>query len=213
VQVAVLPEHRNNDRGKDLKERLNDIGLIYQESPESDGDQNSVLIAAETPFYPSVFEDELGMTEYGDLSHRCILAGFPNLDLFGLYFPNTKDKAKRGLFNFLFDQTPEFISGDSLILGDFNSGKHYIDEPKNSLLCAYEFQAMETKHKWIDAWRSRNIDRKEFSWYSPGRGNGYRFDHAFASPSLDQKISDIFYSHAEREAGLSDHSPMILELD
>jgi len=213
IDVAVLPEHRNNDRGADLKDRLNDIGLLYQESPESDGDQNSVLIASKTPFFPSLFEDELADTDYGDLSHRCILAGFPNLDLFGFYFPNTKDKAKRGLYDFIFQQTPEFISGDSLLVGDFNTGIHYVDEPKNSLLCSFEFQALETKYGWGDAWRSRNKKVKEFSWFSPQKGNGYRFDHIFSTPSLDAKIVSISYSQKEREEGLSDHSPMIVELD
>lgn len=55
----------------------------------------------------------------------------------------------------------------------------------------------------------------EWTWYSKrkggARGNGFRLDHAFATPSLAPRIS-CRYSHVEREAGISDHSIMIVEI-
>jgi hypothetical protein len=53
---------------------------------------------------------------------------------------------------------------------------------------------------------------REFSWYNT-RGNGFRIDHAFLSSCLAAHAGEISYSHEERIAGLSDHSPLILELD
>jgi len=44
------------------------------------------------------------------------------------------------------------------------------------------------------------------------RGNGFRLDHAFATPSLSPRITSCRYSHAERDAGVSDHSMLILEV-
>jgi exonuclease III len=64
---------------------------------------------------------------------------------------------------------------------------------------------------FCDLWRQRYPDGREFSWYSH-RGNGFRIDHAFLSPALAKRAGTVRYSHAERLAGLSDHSALILEL-
>ena len=48
---------------------------------------------------------------------------------------------------------------------------------------------------------------------STRRGNGFRLDHAFATPSLRSRITSCRYSHAERDAGISDHSIMIVEVE
>jgi exonuclease III len=42
---------------------------------------------------------------------------------------------------------------------------------------------------------------------APG-GNGFRIDHAFLSQDLAAHAGTIRYSHEERIAGLSDHSPL-----
>ena len=39
-----------------------------------------------------------------------------------------------------------------------------------------------------------------------------RLDHAFATPALLPRITACRYSHAEREAKVSDHSALILEI-
>ncbi len=63
-----------------------------------------------------------------------------------------------------------------------------------------------------DVWRDRFPEGREFSWYSH-RGNGFRVDHAFASPRLAPRIGDVRYSHAERAIGVSDHSALVLDID
>ena len=62
-----------------------------------------------------------------------------------------------------------------------------------------------------DLWRHRHPDRREYSWFST-RNNGFRIDHAFLSQELAACAGTVHYSHKERVAGLSDHSPLILEL-
>jgi exonuclease III len=62
-----------------------------------------------------------------------------------------------------------------------------------------------------DLWRHRYPDGREFTWYSH-RGNGFRIDHAFLSPSLANRAGAVRYSHEERLAGLSDHSVLLLDL-
>jgi exodeoxyribonuclease-3 len=62
-----------------------------------------------------------------------------------------------------------------------------------------------------DLWRQRYPERREYSWFSTKR-NGFRIDHAFLSQRLAPFAGTIHYAHDERVAGLSDHSPLILEL-
>jgi exonuclease III len=66
---------------------------------------------------------------------------------------------------------------------------------------------------WIDTWRSRNPEAREFTWFSRGYNNGFRLDHALASPSLNNKVKKVFYSHQEREEGVTDHSLMGVDID
>jgi len=44
------------------------------------------------------------------------------------------------------------------------------------------------------------------------RNNGFRIDHAFLSQELAACAGSGHYSHEERITGISDHSPLILEL-
>lgn len=64
--------------------------------------------------------------------------------------------------------------------------------------------------------RLHNPGPIEFTWYSTLKGgmlsNGFRLDHAFATPPLWPRNSACRYSHREREAGISDHSVVIVEV-
>jgi exodeoxyribonuclease-3 len=67
---------------------------------------------------------------------------------------------------------------------------------------------------FVDLWRARNAET-EHTWFSFGRRgvplNGFRIDHAMASASLAHNMTRCYYSHAEREARLSDHSALLVE--
>jgi exonuclease III len=67
---------------------------------------------------------------------------------------------------------------------------------------------------FVDLWRARN-EETEHTWFSFGRGgvalNGFRIDHAMASASLAGEATGCYYSHAEREQRLSDHSALLVE--
>jgi exonuclease III len=47
---------------------------------------------------------------------------------------------------------------------------------------------------------------------SASRGNGFRNDHALASPPLDARIRSVRYAQELRAAGLSDHAGLVVEL-
>ena len=61
-------------------------------------------------------------------------------------------------------------------------------------------------------WRLHHPGVTEWTWYS-NHGNGFRIDHAFATPTLQPRIAACRYSHAEREAKISNHSLLIVEVE
>ena len=102
-----------------------------------------------------------------------------------------------------------------LFVGDFNTGAHRVDEVASTFACSAQFAKL-SESGWTDMWRYHNTATTEWTWYSKfrggARGNGFRLDHAFATPSLSPRITSCRYSHAERDAGVSDHSMLILEV-
>jgi exodeoxyribonuclease-3 len=103
-----------------------------------------------------------------------------------------------------------------LFVGDLNTGAPSVDEPRATLYCAPSFVALS--QIWVDAWRRfHGPDAREWTWLSPGRGRrigyGYRLDHAFCTPVLAARLHGCRYDHGGRDAGLSDHSLTLVELD
>lgn len=67
-------------------------------------------------------------------------------------------------------------------------------------------------HGYRDAFRAvHGHALKEVSWEWP-RGGGYRLDHLIVSAEIE--VKDCRYGHAwRRELGLSDHSPLLAEIE
>jgi exonuclease III len=97
-----------------------------------------------------------------------------------------------------------------LFVGDLNTGQHRIDEPGCTFVCADRFERLAASG-WTDAWRHFNGAAFEPTWISSA-GTPYRLDHAFVSPALLPRLTACRYSHAEREAGVSDHSALVVEI-
>lgn len=201
--ILVLSEFRNNLAGQTIRDSLLEQGLIWQQTIEVDPKTNTLLIASCNTFSTATFHDDLGIN-----GHRCLKACFSEFDLYGLYFPN--QKAKQPVFDFLNKLHPRVLENHSLLLGDFNTGCHFADESGKTFLCASDFEKL-IQRGWIDTWRSRNPDSREFSWYS-NAGNGFRIDQALASPPLNDKIERVHYDHFPRETQATDHSAMVLDL-
>jgi exonuclease III len=113
------------------------------------------------------------------------------------------------LFAFKSTATPAGFP-HALAIGDFNTCRAYLDEVGAIDVTAHYMDAIE-QIGFHDLWRRRYPDGREYSWFST-RGNGFRIDHAFLSQDLAARAGTIRYSHEDRIAGLSDHSPLILEL-
>lgn len=96
-----------------------------------------------------------------------------------------------------------------LFAGSWNTGAHRLDEKGKTFDCAEQFGRL-TELGWTDLWRRFHPGETEWTWYS-NHGNGFRLDHAFASPVLAGRVRDCRYSHSERQAKVSDHSLVIVE--
>ena len=128
--------------------------------------------------------------------------------LFGIYMPNLK--AKIPYWEALIEASGPHAGGRALALGDFNTCRAYVDEPGATDVTAVFLDKIQAAG-YRDIWRDRFPDGREYPDTSH-RGNGFRIDHAFASPRLARSVVDIRYSHIERTNRLSDHSALLVEI-
>lgn len=199
--TIVLTEYRENDSGRYIRSELSSNGFDFVEAATQKPRTNSVCIASRFPFtarmYPVLPERN---------AHRVMSAHFNEITIYGAYFPNKE--AKIPVYDFFLQGRHAPISDSHMIIGDFNTGLHHIDEKGSVLPCAEHFQAL-CDYGYVDSWRSRNPEAREYSWYS-NTGNGFRIDHLFSTPAADQRITDIYYDHTPRLTALTDHSALIV---
>lgn len=198
--IVILSEFRNNGSGERIRNHLLKHGYRYQAVSAAKPDQNTAAIFSKLPGDIHLFPDS--DDTFGD---NLISFEFEAFEVFGMYLPHKK---KHQLLDYLLKSLPNRKA--SILAGDFNTGKNYIDQKGNSFWYTDQFDALE-KLDYLDAFRFVNKDVKEYSWYSH-QGNGYRYDHTFVHNSLKPIVKACFYEHQWREDGVSDHSPMILTL-
>lgn len=210
VSTLVLTEFRSGKTGRRIRSKLTDCGLLHQAAaPTSHHTQNSLLIASSQPFEVETFP------ALGADSHRCVRANFEDLTLYGLYFAQGRDKIP--LFDFLAGLGAQRLRENTLLIGDFNTGRNGPDNEGSRFVASERLERLLEKG-WVDVWRSRHPDAREYSWYTKRAGqplNGFRIDLALASPALDSRIANASYEHEPRlvEPRLSDHSALVLDLD
>lgn len=203
ADAMALTEFRSNPRGASLLGELAAVGYVHTAIPSAEPGRNTVCLASRLPF---TCQPHPGLPPQD--GPRIVTAAFDGLTLSGVYFGQKEEKAT--LFSYLAEQTLADPSVPRLVIGDFNTGLHYIDEAGATFHCAPHFAGLG-QASLIDAWRSRNPDAREFSWYS-ARGNGFRIDHVFATPTVDGAIVAVAYDQAPRIHGITDHSAIIVDL-
>ena len=198
--ILTLQEVRRGAHEGPLVDGLQAMGFSQIYLPETkDAKENTILVAAREPFEADVFA--------GDSPVHILRAEFENLTLYPLHFP--QKRAQVPLFHTLLDLP---VSKDALLLGDLNCGIPFDDSDTKSFANTHLFQQLLVQG-WVDTWRSRHPDAREFTWVSAKRQNGFRYDHALATPALDQRISAVKYDHEPRLAKVSDHSILTVAMD
>ena len=204
AEIVVLSEYRGGPSAPRLRGALHSLGYRYVTALLPPPGRNGVLVAARRPFC----EHGAVGTELPE-PYRMISVDFETFRLIGVYMPNLLAKVPywEALIAALSSQSPS----RALAIGDFNTCRAYVDEAGAIDATAHYMDAIE-QIGYRDLWRHRHPDRREYSWFSTWN-NGFRIDHAFLSRELAACAGTVYYSHQERIAGLSDHSPLILELD
>lgn len=211
TQISWCSLNATLGRAAFLASALRQLGYAYQASCSqgSTHDRRFVLLASKSSFEAEYFEDRIVHATHGDFSHRCVLGRFANLNVMGVYLP--PDRRKSVIFDFLFSVSPLLLGERALLIGDLNTGTSPQDAQGVAFTCEEQFSDLLAAG-WIDAWRSRNPQGEEFTWLWRRVGNGFRIDHAFASPQLNPVIGNVRYSHTERINGVSDHSVLIVDI-
>jgi exodeoxyribonuclease-3 len=203
--IVVLSEFRNNQFGAHLLECFADMGLVHQRSGRAAPPANTVSIAARFALTPLP-----GAGRLGAWSHRVVAVRCGDIRLAGLYLPNLK--AKLSLLEYLVSLPLAYLKEPTLLVGDLNSGKQGIDGPDTFVFFEGTFLEKLESQGWTDGFRHFHGLAQEFTWYSH-RHNGYRLDYTFSSPPMTDRLDAAWHSHAEREAGLSDHSILMVDFD
>jgi exodeoxyribonuclease III len=203
ADVLVLSEYRGGEAGLRLRAMLAGIGFPWASRSEPPPGRNGVLIAARQAFRDRGVVDATLPEPW-----KIVDAVFPGFRLTGVYMPNLR--AKEPYWDRLIATLPDRARASALVIGDFNTCRPFVDEPGAFDVTAHYLDKIEAIG-FSDLWRKRFPEGREYSWYSH-RHNGFRIDHAFFSRRLAKRTGEIRYSHTEREARLSDHSPLVLEL-
>lgn len=116
------------------------------------------------------------------------------------------------------DVARRWRSKRAIIVGDTNSGRPHLDEESRVFGDRYDrwFDDLESL-KWHDGFRALHGDKREFTWYSPQKDNGFRLDQAFVSRSLKEQLVSVRHlwitkTGSRRRDVVSDHAALVVDL-
>ena len=207
--IVTLQEFRRGSGEAEITAGLKKAGLKFIHIPETEGKENTVLIASKFGFDAGPFLPEpnnpLHMLE-AYFSEQAL--GF-ELSLIAVHFP--QKKAQIPLFEALKTDSASLLKMNALIIGDMNCGIPLIDSDSKSFAATHYYQDL-LQTGWIDSWRSRHIEAREFTWTSNRTENRFRYDQILASPDMDKRFKAVSYDHDPRLSKYSDHSLIIAEI-
>ncbi len=206
--IVTLQEFRQGSSKTILLEGLKEMGLDEQYIPDTNSARdNTLIIASKYNFQATLFPKGSGIPA------RAIRAFFPDLAELNLIAAHLPQKQKQPPYlHALLELDNDFLKENSLIIGDLNCGIPFEDSETKSFEHTFLFQQL-LRDGWIDAWRSRNPKKREFTWVSTKQKNGFRYDHALASTRFNDAITEIRYDHEVRLNKVSDHSLLIVDVD
>jgi exodeoxyribonuclease-3 len=219
ADVVALTEFRA-EPGKALCAAFRERDYPYVETSSPVGTINGIAVFSRTPMRrarpcPAPHEDAVRWLDI-DLPEHGFGIGVLHVMAAGSSRNHPLNIAKVRFWDAVLRAAEARLPEPFLFIGDWNTGAHTIDEKGKTFVCSDEFLKLSALG-WTDLWRHHNPGITEWTWYSTlkgsVRGNGFRLDHAFATPSLRPRVRACRYSHKEREAGISDHSMCIVEVE
>ena len=149
------------------------------------------------------------------------------IEICGAYIPNRErsDIEKTEYWEWLVEIGQELLARPVIICGDFITGLLNADYV-GRVLPGTELMKVMLDSPWVDVWCRDHPNDAERCWWSAA-GNGFRIDHALASPAAALLCQEAHYVtekngrcmvHPSRavhdcESGaLSDHSMLVVEI-
>jgi len=215
--VLVLTETKASAGCQLLADAFTAAGhaVVY---PKPEHGEYGVMIISRVETGPDDFGDRVGY-----LSARAAAVVLPTpaglIRVIGAYVPSRdagveKTERKRkwlAACNAALSGGNDHVS--TVLLGDLNvlEPDH---QPRYPFFAPFEYdfyRSLASEHGLVDAFRRLHPDAVEHSWV--GRtGDGYRYDHAFCSRTLQDRIAGCGYVHDPRRGRLSDHSALTVRL-
>jgi exodeoxyribonuclease-3 len=216
--VVAVTEFRTMP-GAALCAAMTERGLPYVEITSQTWDQDGVAVFSRTQMRRSLLcpappESQNRWLEI-DLPEHGFGVGVLHIMAAGSSAKSPATAAKTRFWDALLQAADARLHQPFLFVGDWNTGAHRVDESGKTFICAERFAKLSAMGL-TDLWRHHNPGVTEYSWFSKFKGgarrNGFRVDHAFATPSLGPRVTSCRYSHVERNAGVTDHSMVIVEV-
>jgi exonuclease III len=218
ADVVALTEYRAGP-GRILCTAMREHGWTRAETTDPRANENGIAVLARVPMQrrrrcPAAPEHRLRWLDI-DLPEHGFGIAVLHVPAAGSNRTHPLNLSKARFWETILRAAAARLHEPFLLAGDWNTGAHHVDEKGKTFVCAEHFVKLSASG-WTDMWRHYNPGRTEWTWYSTlkggVRGNGFRLDHCFATPSLRPRITACRYSHAEREAGISDHAILLVEL-
>ncbi|MGH7243024.1 MAG: endonuclease/exonuclease/phosphatase family protein [Phycisphaerales bacterium] len=217
--LILLSEYRTTIGGQ-IRGILADHGLEYQQTSLPAQHKNGLLWASRYPLRRST---QPAPTTHG-LSNRWLDVSVEghNLQLTGVHIPDdSRPTARTTCWQALVASARLNCAQSHIFVGDFNTGRHGLDEAGRTFTCTSQLGAVCTLG-YADAFRVFAPAKREWTWLAPNRpfvkpentvlSGGFRLDSALVSAPLVPRLLRADYLHSVRETGVSDHSAMIIDL-
>jgi len=217
--VAALSEFRATPPSAELARALAGYGLTHQLSNASATlpRANSLLIASRWPLRRIRLR-----AGFAPDSGRWLLAGVAGpcaVTLGAMHVPNRVTGRKLPFLDTVLGVANTWRRGPAILVGDTNSGLIDLDEevPVFDVEEDGWIRGLE-EAGWADAFRRLRGEAREYTWYSPNGGNGFRIDQAFVNRALRPRLRSVSHEWGavpgqRTRHALSDHAALLIDLD
>jgi exodeoxyribonuclease-3 len=214
--IVALSEYRGTPPSEWLAETLAELGLPHQATTASASRpaRNALLVASRWP--TSVIPLRSLPHPRERILPVHVEAPVP-ISILAVHGPLGPTGLRRPFNSTLLAKLRTWKRAPGMLIGDTNTGKRGIDE-ESPVFDARDDAWMDgmAEAGWPDSFRHVHGDRREYTWYSPNRGNGFRLDEAFVHRSVLPKVTSVEYRWAPdatgRRDGVSDHAAIIVDL-
>lgn len=208
--IVVLTETSSTGGSQLLAKRLAGAGWDVR-FPQPKGGERGVLVASRVQLEPRSGD----LVPYLPARAEAVAVG--DLDVIGLYVPSrdeslVKSERKQRFLSAVSQALAARPERGAVAIGDLNILEP-THRPRYAFFKDWEYAAYDEflVQGWVDAYRLHHPDRMHYSWVSFDN-DGFRFDHAFVTRALAERVLRCDYIHETRETELSDHSALTLEV-